>query len=207
MLSIGQSARRFSPSQNIYIIKCASCRVGNVHYRQSIPAYAQSAIRRADERLPLASLYPCAELVGMKHRHMPPVRRETAGPMAWILATSALNPETTALSVGLRDGTACRRELGQLLALNRTHRGHRYSTRMTRSGRARPRTTDRNSLPSNPSSIPDAARPDRLCSQPYGVGPDVLGQGYMRWRESIALLAGETACPGLTEERAMQARF
>jgi hypothetical protein len=88
---------------------------------------------------------------------MPPVRRETAVPMAWILATSALDPETTALSVGLRDGMA--------------------------------------------------ARPDRLCSQPYGVGPDVLGQGYMRWRESIALLAGETACPGLTKERGIQARF
>src|ERR1700730_17824808 len=162
---------------------------------------------RADERLPLASLYPCAELVGMEHRHMPPVRRETAVPMPWILATSALDPETTALSVGLRDGMACRRELGQLPALNRTHRGHPYSTRMTRSGRARPQTTDRNSLPSNPFSIADAARPDRLCSQPYGVGPDVLGQGYMRWRESIALLGGETACPGLTEERAIQARF
>jgi hypothetical protein len=134
-------------------------------------------------------------------------QKGTAVPMAWILVTSALDPETTALSVGLRDGMACRRELGQLPALNRTHRGQRYSTRMTRSGRARPRTTDRNSLPSNPFSIADAARPDRLCSQPYGAGPDVLGQGYMRWRESIALVGGETACPGLTEERAIQARF
>src|SRR5450631_441907 len=31
---------------------------------------------RADERRPLASFCSCAELVGMEHRHMPPVRRE-----------------------------------------------------------------------------------------------------------------------------------
>src|ERR1039458_1132550 len=33
MLSIGSGARRFSPSQNILVIKSASCPIGNVHYQ------------------------------------------------------------------------------------------------------------------------------------------------------------------------------
>src|ERR1700694_1244346 len=40
MLSVGQNARRFSPSQNIHVTKSALHRIGNVHYRQQIPTGA-----------------------------------------------------------------------------------------------------------------------------------------------------------------------
>src|ERR1017187_10466954 len=45
MLSVGQNACRFSPSQNIHFIKSALCRIGNVHYRQSDPTGAPSLNR------------------------------------------------------------------------------------------------------------------------------------------------------------------
>src|ERR1700674_1265756 len=48
MLSVGQNARRFSPSQNIHVIKSALRRIGNVHYRQQIPTGAPSVNRGAD---------------------------------------------------------------------------------------------------------------------------------------------------------------
>src|ERR1700694_2395360 len=45
MLSVGQNARRFSPSQNIHVTKSALRRIGNVHYRQQIPTGAPSVNR------------------------------------------------------------------------------------------------------------------------------------------------------------------
>src|SRR6266852_3005905 len=48
MLSVGQNACHFSPSQNIHVIKSALRRIGNVHYRQHIPTGAPSVNRGAD---------------------------------------------------------------------------------------------------------------------------------------------------------------
>jgi PAS domain-containing protein len=57
MLSVGQNARRFSPSQNIHVRKSALRRIGNVHYRQPIPTGAPSVNRGADGGL----LWDCLE--------------------------------------------------------------------------------------------------------------------------------------------------
>ena len=48
MLSVGQNAHRFSPSQNIHVNKPAATEVGNVHYRQHIPQEVQLASQRAN---------------------------------------------------------------------------------------------------------------------------------------------------------------